>query len=158
MTTDLKSMVRFASAQVEKMFRRNGEILAMYHAIRSNAEHMVLPPPSADKDISVALMKAAFAVADVDRYVFMVEAWRVEWKEDGGAPPPRWQEGIHDHPDRREIVLFSAENRRGEMLTAHRYILRPEHGKPVLAPLAFDDHDYAKSSGRMIGLLNQRSH
>lgn len=151
--TDLKSMVRFASARAEDIFRESGVILPMYHAVRSTGEHMILPPPNADKDISVALMKVAFAVADVDRYVFMDEAWRVELT--GNADGHRlFREGISDHPDRREIVMFSAENRRGEMLTAHRFILRPEHGKPVLAPLAFTDMDQVNSSGRMVGLLN----
>jgi hypothetical protein len=47
--------------------------------------------------------------------------------------------------------MFAAENRQGEMLTGHRYILRPEHGKARLSPLTMNK--FATSEGRTVGLL-----
>jgi len=93
---------------------------------------------------------------DVDRYVFIDEAWTIDNRK-GNLPEidikKAYREGIRNHPDRREVIWFNAENRRGEMLTASRFILRPEHGKATLAPLRIDDMTDVQSSGRMVGLL-----
>jgi hypothetical protein len=92
---------------------------------------------------------------NIDRYVFMDEAWIVDDRRGqiGLDVEKIKREGVKNHPDRREVVMFSAENRRGERLTAKRYILRPEIGKPTLAPLEIDPQ-FDHSEGRMVGLLN----
>lgn len=163
MLTDLKDLIQFASAQVEKIFRKTGEILPMYHAIKSTGETMIITPPhDCSKDMAVALVKAAFVLEDVDRYVFLDEAWALDNRK-GNLPPididKANREGLEHHPDRREIIMFAAENRRGQMLTGSRFILRPEHGKAKLTPLKIDDMTRVQSEGRMVGLLTpHRSH
>ena len=163
MLTDLKDLIQFASAQVEKIFRKTGEILPMYHAIKSTGETMIITPPhDCSKDMAVALTKAAFALENVDRYVFLTEAWILDNRK--GGPPidvdKAKREGLANHPDRREVIMLAAENRRGEIQTATRFILRPEHGKAKLAPLRIDDMtNMTSSEGRMVGLLTpHRSH
>ena len=155
--TDLKSLVEFASAQVEKIFRKTGEVLPMYHAIKSTGDTLIITPPhDCSKDMAVALVKAAFVLEDIDRYVFIDEAWILD---DRKTPRPDRdynkiaREGLEHHPDRREIVMFAAENRRGQIQTASRFILRPEHGKAKLTPLKIDDMSNLQSEGRMVGLL-----
>jgi hypothetical protein len=93
---------------------------------------------------------------DVDRYCYMDEAWIVDDRRGQlGLDIERVKrEGVKNHPDRREIVMFSAENRRGEQLTAKRFILRPEIGKPTLSPLEIDE-PFDHSEGRMVGLLRR---
>lgn len=155
--TELKSLIEFASDQAEKFFRRQGVIYPMFHAIKTSGETMLVPSFAPDKDASVALTKALFTLEDIDRYVFMDEAWILD-NRTNNLPPLDMEkirrEGLRDHPDRREIVMFSAENRRGEMQTASRFILRPEIGRPSLAPLKIDDMTAVTgSSGRMVGLL-----
>jgi hypothetical protein len=155
--TDLKSLVEFASRQAEKIFRQTGVIYPMYHAIKPDGDFMILPAPEGDKDTSVGLIKAAFAIHAIDRYVFIDEGWILDQRLSGGAPLDLARiarTGLRDHPDRREVLLFLAENRRGERQTGSRYILRPEHGRASLAPLKLDDMTGLQSSGRMIGLLN----
>lgn len=149
---DLKSLIEFASVQAENIFGKTGELYPMYHCIKADGETRIV---HYDKDLSVGLIKAWFVIENVDRYVFMAESWIV--------PDSRGQlrldvekirrEGVRNHPERREIVMFSAENIRGEMLTAKRFILRPEIGKPQLAPLKIDE-PFEYSGGRMVGLLN----
>jgi hypothetical protein len=153
---DLKSLIEFASVQAEKFFRRNGVLYLMYHCIKADGETAILtPPPDCDKDTSVALMKAWFAIENVDRYVFMDEAWIVDDRRGqiGLDIAKVKREGVRNHPERREIVLFSAENIRGEQLMATRFILRPEVGKPKLSPLKIDE-PFDHSEGRMVGMLN----
>ena len=153
---DLKSMIEFASAQAEKLFRAQRVIYPLYHAITATGETAILNPPPGDKDLSVALMKAWMQLNDVDRYVFMDEAWIVDDRRGqlGLDIEKVRRTGIKNHPDRREIVMFSAENRRGEQLTAKRFILRPEIGNAKLAPLDIDK-PYEHSEGRMVGLLKR---
>jgi hypothetical protein len=152
--SDLKSMIEFASEFAGKIFRRTGNINPMYHAIKATGETLILTPPSDDKDISVALIKAAFAIENIDRYVFMDEAWMVDDHRGqlGLDIEKVRREGVRNHPACREIVMFSAENRRGEGLTAKRFILRPEVGKPSLSPLEINK-PFEHSEGRMVGLL-----
>jgi hypothetical protein len=159
MLDDLKSMIEFASVQAEKIFRKVGAVHPMYHAITTTGETAILTPREADKDIAVAMVKAWFVINDVDRYVFIDEAWILDNRKNNLPPfdmDKIRREGLRHHPDRREIVMFSAENRRGEKLTAKRFILRPEIGKPKLSPLEIDEQfDY--SEGRMVGLLRRNA-
>ena len=157
--TDLRALIEFASERIEMIFRKSGVIHSMYHAIAADGKHELISPASDDKDIAVALMRAAFELRGIDRYVFCDEAWIIDTSKSGRTiTEAEWakirREGLRNHPDRREIVMFSAENRRGEQLLASRYILRPEHGKATLMPLAFQEI-FDKSEGRMVGLLKK---
>jgi hypothetical protein len=154
--TDLKSMIEFASGRAERLFRQQGVIHPMYHAIKSSGQSMIIPALNPNKDASVAMTKVLFALEDIDRYVFLDEAWIVDDRRGqiGIDIEKANREGISRHPDRREIVMFMAENRRGEMMMASRFILRPERGKASLAPLKITDTTEGKSEGRMVGLLN----
>jgi hypothetical protein len=157
MLDDLKSMIEFASKQAGKLFRKQGIIYPLYHAIDADGKTTILPALDRDKDMSVAMTKAWFAINQIDRYVFMDEAWVLDDRRGqlGIDIEKIKREGVRNHPDRREIVMFSAENRRDERLTAKRFILRPEIGKPSLSPLEFDER-FDHSEGRMVGLLNWR--
>jgi len=153
--TDLKSLIEFASKNAEKIFRKQGAIYPMYHAIDARGEHKILTPQMDDKDVSVAMVKAWFALEGIDRYIFIDEAWILDTSKSGAEIDLEWikRHGVRNHPDRREVVMFAAENRKGERLTAKRFILRPEVGKPTLSPLTIDEV-FDHSEGRMVGLLN----
>ena len=153
----LEMLIKFANKQAEKLFRVQQQLLPMYHAVTASGQQLVFNSPSRDKDEAVRLIKAEFVARDVLFYVFMDEAW---WLGARGAEYRKLdmnainRDGLQYHPDRREIVMFSAEHRNGEMLMAHRYILRPEHGKATLSPLGkIESFDH--SAGRMVGLLRR---
>ena len=154
--TDLKSLIEFASGRAEKLFRKQGVVYPMYHAIKTTGQSMIIPALNPNKDASVAMTKVLFELESIDRYVFFDEAWILDDRKGqiGIDMEKANREGISKHPDRREIVMFMAENRRGEIQTAARFILRPEVGKATLAPLKIDDMTDAESKGRMVGLLN----
>jgi hypothetical protein len=153
---DLKSLIEFASKQAEKLFRLQGNLYPLYHCIKANGDTVILNRMDEDKDLSVAMMIAWMHLNDVDRYCYMDEAWIVDDRRGqlGLDIEKVRREGVKNHPDRREIVMFSAENRRGEQLTAKRFILRPEIGKPTLSPLEIDE-PFDHSEGRMVGLLRR---
>src|SRR3954462_10542871 len=158
MLDDLKTLVEFASKQADKIFRKTGRLQPMYHAVKSNGQHIVLPMPHEDKDVGVAMVKVWLALEDVDRYVFMNEGWILDRLHGPDITPEEMKRitrhGLSNHPDRREVLLFMAEDRRGNLLSARQFILRPEHGKASLSSLAIDDMTNVESKGRMVGLLN----
>jgi hypothetical protein len=155
MTERLADLIKVASNKAEELFRKSGEILPMYEATRPDGKRLIIPTPGIDKDTDVMLIKAIFAIENIDHYVYFTEAWIID-NTRSGQPldlDKIKREGVRNHPDRREVVMFIAENRDGEILTASRYILRPEHGKAKLTPLKIDDLTNFESSGRMFGLL-----
>ena len=152
MNNQLADMIHRVSEAVEDIFRNTGEIRPMYEAVKPDGERMVVRVPGYDKDLDVALIKAFFAIENIDRYVYVAEAWTLETKMDIDVEQVQ-REGVRNHPDRREAVMFMAESRDGGILSARRYILRPEHGKAKLAPLHINDLTNAESSGRIVGLL-----
>jgi len=157
MTPDLKALIKGASKNVETIFRKTGELLPMYHAVNRYGQTMIVPQPDPDKDVSVALIKLLFAEEEVAYYCFISEAWMLDASK--GVPKVDIakiaRQGLEYHPDRREIIGFSAESRDGGAQTARRFILRPEMGKPTLSPLIMDDMKGRTSEGRMVGLLTK---
>jgi hypothetical protein len=153
----LKALIEFASQKSEDIFRKTGGLLPMYHAICEDKSHRIILQPDTDtKDEAVEIVKAAFAMLRVDRYCFMSEAWLLVGDPVKVDLAKIEREGLEWHPDRREVVSFLAENRRGERLTGCRFILRPEHGKATLSPLRLDKMENLTTEGRMVGLLLQR--
>jgi len=157
--TDLKELIEFASSNAETIFRKQDEFLPMWHAVSGDGDALVIVAPdfTDDKDTGIAMVKKAFELNNVECYVFVSEAWVLETKDPRADATIKkaMREGLANHPDRREVISFIAENNDGEMRTAHRYILRPEIGKPKLSPLVLNEA-FDQASGRMTGLLKQR--
>lgn len=153
--TALLTLVKFAAKQAEKLFRAQGQILPMYHAVTASGQNLIFNLPSGDKDESVAVIKQQFRERDVEYYVFIDEAWFLDIHPGRLDLAEIDRDGLRNHPDRREIVAVIGEHRDGAMITARRYILRPEHGKPSLSPLKLDDMEGVTSRGRMVGLLQR---
>jgi hypothetical protein len=63
-----------------------------------------------------------------------------------------------DHPDRQEIVLFSAEDADLGMPMAHHAIERPPGAPHRLRPLMFIADQRGSLAGLMIGLLPRKEH
>lgn len=126
------------------------EVLPMWHVVNGKGENVLIATPWSSDEEKYATMdglKKLFAAQQVKRYAFITEAWirkasSMEDAHDGA---------VSEHPDRREVVMISAEDRSGESKMGWFYILRPEAGPPKLSELKvqpFDGH-----TGRMTGLL-----
>lgn len=159
MSDQLRSFVEAASAAIDKLFRRQGEIEPMYYCIKSDGSEFVLRPPPGDKDTSVLLARVFFEIEQVVRYVFIDEAWVVEANDSATNEKLRHhyetQDSLEQFAGRKEVVLFAGEDEFGMML-AQRAINRPPHGKPTLGPLQLISDKDGHFEGRMIGLLPRR--
>jgi len=145
---ELRELLDGASDMAADVFYEVGEIEPTWIAENVDGLVMVLRTPFTDADISkdivVRSMRKLFKERNVVRYVFVSEAWIVEFKDhmDAGRPS--------QHPDRREIIMLRGEDINGDVIGATRYILRPEVGKPKLTELKIDEGEF---SGRFTGMF-----
>lgn len=154
--TDLRAMIEHASNWAEEQFVRNGEVLPMWHAVKSNGEHMIIPAPNTDKDIAAMLVRALFELHDVVVCIFISEAWIATGGEELRAYVERHHR-IENYVGRVEVVAFMGEGENGQ-ITAQRKIDR-SGGKPRLEALEFVTEQMSswQSEGRLVGMLPRRA-
>jgi hypothetical protein len=149
----LLELFDIAAENAARMFNESDdhEVLPMWHAVDGKNKHGLIATPwsnDEEKEIVVKGLRKMFAVNQVKRYAFIVEAWVAQiapFEQPEDVPRPS------EHPDRREVLMIHAEDRSGESIIGYYYILRPEHGPPKLSPL--DIQPYDQMAGRMMGLL-----
>lgn len=152
----LRGLVDFASRTAGSIFAHQGYFAPMWHAILPNGEHKIILQTIDDKDMQVALVRAAFELFDVPAYVFISEAWtlRADCSEAEmvAALEKYKRSGIRQDPNRVEALWIQAEDHTG-ILTASRRIIRPIKGAPHLGPLEVDEMSGWRGEGRMVSLL-----
>jgi hypothetical protein len=132
-------------------------VAPLWFGITATGESFDLEPPHPDKDFSVAMIRAYFALRNVVRYIYICEAWTVQRPlSDDEVTWIATHGGVAAHPDRIEVVMISGEDRDAGLLTAQRRIIRPPRGRAYLSPLEMHDQTIIQSSGRMVGLLPVR--
>lgn len=148
----LHALITTADKIASVLFVSTGSFRATWHSVTDTGEHRIVPSPMADKEMSVRLMRAYFRVHRVVRYVFIDEAWSVMVPPDTSKAEISnlMRQGLSEHPDRVEMLMYQAEDQRGE-LTGHRVITRPSGTWPRLGPL--EVWRPQSSEGRMVGLL-----
>jgi hypothetical protein len=159
---DLDQLIEKASHFAEIMMREKGEVAPIWHMITNSGEEMIeLTPQIESKDLAIALMKAMFECFRVVRYVHFTEAWVLDYRGDKARKikdedlDKIVQEGLSNHPDRTEVVMFQAEDDEAGLITGHREIIR-DKGKPHLGPMNFFPTMNASSEGRLVGLLPRK--
>ena len=150
----LREMVDFASPLIADRFARHGMIYPMWHIVRGDGNHEIKTDVGPDKDTAAILMRAYFYLVKARRYLFIDEAWMAAVGMDQADKVQRYASlgRLSEFPDRREAVMFSGEDINGDSIMGVRYILRPEHGKPTLAPLEIQDRP-GVSYGRFVHML-----
>ena len=150
----LQALFELAAANAARIFLESDdhEVHPMWHAVMGNGEHMLIATPWQDdteKEIALEMLRSVFRQHHVKRFAFIVEAWlAVAATKEEVFEGPRPSE----HPDRREVLMVTAEDRDGSQIMGTYYILRPEHGPPKLSPLEVNKYDH--TAGRMVGLLD----
>ena len=153
----LEELFQLARNNAARIFREEGEIVPIWHAVTPEGPDMLIATPwqnDDEKEVAVEFLRDKFREQHVQMYAFVVEAWVVEKSEEGNllhGPRPS------EHPDRREILRITAEDDQGRVLSGHFYILRPEHRPPTLSPFRADPPDML-AAGRMSGLLQGTQH
>jgi hypothetical protein len=154
---DAEKLIQLASNVAGPMFRQQGRLLPMYHALGANGQHAIIPLPPDEKDAWPVIAKAAFKEIDAVAFVFISEAWIREMtpatRDEAMRLRDEWlQRGIANDPLRKEVVVFNAEDDQGG-LCGHRPIIRHK-GRPHLGELEVET--FTESEGRMVGLLPVR--
>lgn len=146
----LHQFVAMISAELDEDFGKVGEVLATWYGFTSSGEVLVVPAMAADKDLQALLIRRLWADHDVTCSVFIDEAWVVEAKV--GSKKARELNKVppSEHPDRREVVMISAEDVHGELVFGTRSIIRPKGERARLGPL---DTSVTGIGGRFVGLL-----
>jgi hypothetical protein len=154
----LRELINEASEFAEFTFNKDSRVSAGWLYVNGNGERAATPMPCEDKDIAAMLMRALFAILKTRCCVFVDEAWILE-KTGDAAEAERLlvqfkTEGIANHPDRVEVVIFSGEDQDVGMLTGRRDIIRPRGERPHLGPLVIE-RPWRQSQGRLVGMLPQ---
>ena len=155
---ELVTMLEFADATVQQIFKLTKRIFPMWHMVTATGETKLMPSPSEDKDIAARRVRALFEELDVVRYVFVSEAWTVDIKPEDYPKIVGWlnREGsLENYPGRSECLKMQGEDSESSaQLSWSRAIIRPKIGSARLGDL--EKNASWKSDGRMVGLLPKR--
>lgn len=151
----LDRMLEYADQFIAKRFKDVGRIYPMFHA-ENETEAFVIRTMLENKDAVAEILTKFFAEKNVQRFVFIDEAWFLDIDQKGGKFSQAeldkiMREGLKDHPDRREVIQFHAQDA-NVMHIWTREIIRPAKGKAKLAPLKKNE-EWNQSEGRWHGLL-----
>ena len=154
--TDLRKQVERLSRAAERNFDKHGQLTPVWFAVTATGEVFTLDKMLPDKDVQAQLVRMIFQEKDVVSYVFIDEAWVVNASaaEADSVTNLAATVGLEFHPDRREVVVFHAEDAVNS-LSYHRDIIRPPGARAYLGPLILHD-DISQSEGRFVGLLPRR--
>jgi hypothetical protein len=144
---DLHKTIEQFSGLVDELFNKIGYVQPTYFVYHNGDWQHVPTPWEYPKEVVAMAMRKLLQTTRAEAYVFMDEAWVVEAKEVNLDVAPS------EHPDRREIVVITAEDETSQLL-ARRNILRPTDGKPSLAPLEI--YGDGKLEGDMTNLMSRR--
>jgi hypothetical protein len=144
----LQELFNCAAENAKSIFEQSGEVHPMWHVVDGDNQNILIATPwssDEEKEAITFSLRLLFRQQRVKRLAFIVEAWIVSARTERISSPPS------KHPDRREVVMITAEDRDGSSLHGMYYVLRPEHGPAKLSPLKMQDYD--KTTGRMVGML-----
>jgi len=151
MTPELRTLIELAVDKASTRFRVHGKLTPTFLAVKRDGEQFEFNV-SGDKDAGMALAGAAFELHDVVRYVFFDEGWTLRTKVSNAEMERIKREGLRNHPDRCEVLMFTGEDEADAIVAfARRCVLR---GK--LAELEWLEPDQGTWRGRISGLLPRR--
>src|ERR1700674_1763665 len=156
----MEGLIMRLSKVAKKNFNEHGALPPVFCCITGDGRPFMLPAMmGADKEQSFAVARAVIQQLGVVLYVFVSEAWVGMFAADISNAELREidRHGLKDHPDRREAIVYNAEDREGNAVSAQQFILRPEVSKPVLSPLQFVELAPGQSRGRGANMFGKRT-
>lgn len=146
----IRNLIELGSEYAERRFAEFGEIQPRFIAVTVNSKILYVDfPPTPSRDEGYNLVRELFLAKDVVAYVFIDEAWTAFFEQ--GEPVI----SAAERPDRREVVLISAESEQEGQRYATRAIVRPADSEPYLDALIMSDSSGLE--GRAVGLLARRT-
>jgi hypothetical protein len=150
----LLHMIKTASRNIEQIFGVAGSVAAMWHWVTADGDEVVALAPPVPKDAAIVIMRQVLADDEAVAVLFIDEAWTFTTSDKSEAQA--WLASGRDasqHPNRREIVHFLAEDDSGQLIGL-RNIYRTPGRPPRLGPLSIEA-SFAPA-GRMASLLPRR--
>ena len=146
---------------VARLFKELGEVMPVLHMVDDMGNHIPIHWATGfargEKDKTAQIMRDALREAHAVRYAFATEAWIVDPKHGDWKSAVDMQqrgESIENHPDRWEVISIFVEDRQTKECLSRMYrILRPEHGKPTLAPPVDRSSEPKDISGRFFHMF-----
>jgi hypothetical protein len=159
-----RELLAFAGKAAVQTFKQNGEIIPVLHIVDDNGNHIPFHWAGGfgdhhAKQSTSEFMRKALKAAHAVRYALIMEAWTVDEHGDTKLAMDMSSKGIslEAHPDRIEVITIFVEDKLTKECLSRMYrILRPEHGKPTLAPPR--DLDFSEgggASGRFNNLFDE---
>lgn len=149
----LRQFLEHVAKRAEAVFKKQGNVTPMYHAVDAEGTSYLLAGPRGTKDEAVAQVRAFLKSCNAVRVAFMDEAWLLDSETTSCDDIDRlWQAGkaVSSHPDRIEAIMIRVEDATEGAMMGTLNIIR--HGnRAVLGKLKIQHFDSAE--GRMVGLL-----
>jgi hypothetical protein len=155
MNISLQREIELTSQFVEAWFAEAGFVAPMWQIIDGDGLRALCPMPdgTGDKDRLFAAMRALLKQMRATRYIFVCEAWTVEFTPEQ-LNEARAIDSCEQHPRRIEVVQILSEDAEEGELVATRRIIRTAVGKPTLGPLEI--HTATFVEGRIVALLPRK--
>jgi len=151
--TTLEEFVKDVDEKIVMIFEEMGVVYAMWHIVPREGREIFVPSPTVEnKAVLDKVMRAFFEKIDAVRFALINEAWTLTGADDDELNEAMLT-GLKDHPDRVEVVCYTAEDEMGRVL-GMRSIIREKGKKPRLGPLSVERVKF--SEGRFVGMLPQR--
>jgi hypothetical protein len=157
----LKEWITILTKATETIFNVQHHLTPRYLIETKHNELLFVVPPD-DKDLGIMVMRELLKSGIARRYCFIDEAWLLnrifdkQYKDGISLEETQKieREGLRNHPDRIEGVIYSAEDSDCQVI-AQQVITRPKKGYPSLGPLEFKimPSQRGYTMGRMVGLM-----
>jgi hypothetical protein len=137
--SNLQTMMEAAQEAARQTIRAGEQIPLTYICETSDGRELALEVPFIPRmQVLADTLRQLFADAGIVRYITIgqgvgMAGAELEQSKKDGTMTGRTID-LLNHPDRREMVYILGEERNGPALVWAFYVLRPEHGRPVLAP------------------------
>lgn len=159
MTNKLEELFDHTAKFAAETFLAQGDLLPMWVAEDSKGAKTLIATPfgsEEEKDLTAATVRKIFKDVGAVRCAFISEAWILA-SDDTGKMPKDYKMGdpIREHPDRKEVIIVTAEDNVGVSMMGRYAIIRPKGGKPTLGPLekGGTTTGHGKDAGRFSELL-----
>src|SRR6187551_1372717 len=101
--TSLRKFVEYVASRAEYLFKKQGQLSPMYHAIDADGNNYVLAGPPGTKDEAVAQVRTFLKACGAVRVAFIDEAWVIDAEKSASVDVDKiYREGnsIRNHPAR----------------------------------------------------------
>lgn len=155
---NLNELVQHGADFAKFAFEGSGELQPMWITEDNKGQRGIVMTPFDGPNAKTKVVRAlreSFKRLNIQRYVFIVEAWMLDTRAVDKKVTENVIQGnvaVSDVPERIECIQVVGEDRDGTSAMGHYLIHRDKDGKPTLSEFKKLE-GYDRSTGRLVGLL-----